>query len=132
MNSRMLAAWSGAVLATATLAACAPDAWQNYKATGYNDYLSLVQAQCQPLWIGEMQLQQFDLSSAGGQGGTFDMLLDATSRMFYNRITPGEFRTSVQSLAMTTNDPRTNRSIDCMISKLPADRPQQPPGGILR
>jgi hypothetical protein len=132
MNSGMFTAWGVAVLATATLSACAPDAWQNYKATGYNDYLKVVQAECQPLWIGNMYLQQFDLSSAGGQGGTFDMLLDATSRMYYNRITPGEFRNSVQSLAMTTDDARTNRSIDCMISKLPADRPRQPPGGIVR
>jgi hypothetical protein len=119
-------------LAIAPLAGCAPDAWQNYKATGFNDYLNVVQAECQPLWIGTMNLQTFDASSVGGQGGNFDMLLDSTSRMYYNRITPAAFRESVQALAMTSTDARTNRSIDCMIAKLPPDRPRNPPGGIVR
>ncbi len=117
---------------TATLAACAPDAWQNYKASGFNDYLNTVETQCQPLWIGGMNLPKFDASAAGGQGGNFDMLLDSTSRLYYNRITPAQFRESVQSLAMTSTDARTNRSIDCMIAKLPPDRPRTPPGGIVR
>lgn len=120
------------ILALATVAGCAPDAWQNYKATGFNDYLNVVQEQCQPLWIGDMYLQTFDAQSAGNQGGRFDMLLDATSRLYYNRITPAEFRGSVQSLAMTASDERTNGSIDCMIAKLPPDRPRQPPGSFLR
>jgi hypothetical protein len=116
----------------ATLTACAPDAWQNYKATGFDDYLGAIETQCQPLWIGSMYLPKFNESSAGGQGGSFDMLLDSTSRLYYNRITPAAFRESVQTLAMTANDPRTNRSIDCMIAKLPPDRPRTPPGGIVR
>ena len=118
------------LLAAATLSACAPDAWQNYKATGLNEYLNTVETQCQPLWIGQMYLQKFDASSAGGQGGNFDMLLDATSRLYYNRITPAAFRTSVQALVMTSTDARTNQSIDCMIAKLPPDRPRSPPGAV--
>ena len=124
---------NGAAIAlAATLTACAPDAWQNYKATGFDDYLGTIETQCQPLWIGGMYLPKFNESSAGGQGGSFDMLLDSTSRLYYNRLTPAAFRESVQSLAMTANDPRTNRSIDCMIAKLPPDRPRTPPGGIVR
>ena len=110
------------------LVACAPDAWQSYKASGFNDYLNVVQAQCQPLWIGDMYLQTFDAQSAGGQGGTFDSLLDISSRLYYNRMTPADFRSAVQSLVFASNDPRTNRSIDCMIAKLPADRPNTPGG----
>ncbi|HUL67330.1 MAG TPA: hypothetical protein VLW55_22240 [Burkholderiaceae bacterium] len=128
----IIRSWSVAGIATVSLAACAPDAWQSYKATGFNDYLNLVQAQCQPLWIGDMYLQTFDAQSAGGQGGRFDSLLDTTSRLYYRRSTPAEFRTAVQSLVLTTEDPRTNRSIDCMIAKLPPDRPTSPPGGLLR
>lgn len=124
------------LLATASLAAilsaCAPDAWQSYKASGFNDYLNVIQAQCQPLWIGEMYLQTFDMSSAGGQQSNFSALLDNTSRLFYNRITPADFRVAVQSQAMTSTDARTNRSIDCMIAQLPSDRPRSPPGGIVR
>jgi hypothetical protein len=117
-----------AALATASLAACAPDAWQSYKATGFNDYLNVVQAQCQPLWIGDMYLQTFDAQSAGGQGGRFDSLLDISSRLYYNRVTPGDFRVAVQALVNSSTDSRTNRSIDCMIAKLPADRPSTPGG----
>lgn len=120
-----------AAFAAAGLAACAPDAWQSYKATGFNDYLNVVQAECQPLWIGEMYLRTFDAQSAGGQGGRFDSLLDISSRLYYNRMTPGDFRAAVQALVFTSTDPRTNRSIDCMIAKLPADRPNTP-GGIAR
>jgi hypothetical protein len=126
-----LSTFAVAALAVA-LSACAPDAWQSYKATGFNDYLNTVETQCQPLWIGSMNLPKFNASAAGGQGGSFDMLLDSTSRLYYNRITPGEFRQSVQGLAMTSTDARTNRSIDCMIAQLPPDRPRTPPGGIVR
>jgi len=124
------------LLATATLVsslpACAPDAWQNDTASGFNDYLDVVQAQCQPLWFGDMELRTFDASSVGGQQSNFSSLLDNTSRLYYNRITPADFRVAVQSQAMTSTDPRTNRSIDCMITQLPADRPRSPPGGIVR
>lgn len=118
------------LLAAATLSACAPDAWQNTRATGFNEYLKTVETQCQPLWIGQMNLRRFDASSAGGQAGNFDMLLDATSRLYYNRITPADFRNSVQALAMTSTDARTNQSIDCMISSLPTDRPRSPSGAM--
>lgn len=115
-------------LAAVSVAACAPDAWQSYKATGFNDYLNVVQAQCQPLWIGDMYLQTFTAQSAGGQGGTFDSLLDISSRLYYNRMTPGDFRGAVQALVNSNTDSRTNHSIDCMIAKLPADRPSTPGG----
>jgi hypothetical protein len=112
------------------LGGCAPDAFDSARATGFNNYLKVVQNECQPLWIGSMHLQSFDAQSAGGQGGGFDMLLDSTSRLYYNRIGPAEFRQSIQTLAMTSTDARTNRSIDCMIAKLPPDRPRSPPGGL--
>ena len=132
MNTRIFTTAAVATLAVATLGGCAPDAWQNYKATGFNDYLNVVQAECQPLWIGDMYLQPFEASSVPGQPGRFDSLLDITSRLYYNRSTPPEFRAAVQTLVFTSDDPRTNRSIDCMIAKLPADRPRTPPGGIVR
>ncbi len=56
MNTRIFTAAAVAALAVASLGGCAPDAWQNYKATGFNDYLNVVQAECQPLWIGDMYL----------------------------------------------------------------------------
>jgi hypothetical protein len=122
-----------AALTMALLAACAPDAWvYNKKASGFNGYLDTVTAQCQPLWIGQMQLTTFDASAAPGQGGNFDMLLDLSSRLYYNRMSPAAFRDAVRTQFMAESDPRTNRSIDCMIAQLPSDRPTNPPGAVIK
>lgn len=121
-----------AVVALVTsIAACAPDAWRNVKATGFNDYLDAVQRQCQPLWFGSMNLPTFDVSSAGPYQSQFSSLLDTASRLYYNRITADDFRNAVQGQSMSS-DARTNRSIDCMIAQLPPDRPRSPPGGLLQ
>lgn len=113
----------------ASIAACAPDAWRNVEATGFNDYLDTVQRQCQPLWFGAMNLPTFDMSSAGPYQSQFSSLLDSASRLYYNRITPADFRAAVQAQSLSS-DARTTRSIDCMVAQLPADRPRSPPGGL--
>jgi len=130
MKTRVMNIAATAALAAAGLTACAPDAWQNYKASGFNDYLNVVQAECQPLWIGDMYLTTFDASSVPNQPGRFDSLLDMTSKLYYNRSSPSEFRLALQSLVLSPDDPKTNRSIDCMIAKLPADRPRTPGGPV--
>ena len=125
MSTRRLAA----VAAAAVLSACAPDAWQSYKATGFNQFLDTVGAQCQPLWIGSQQLPQIDSQYANAWQSNFDVFLDNTSRLYYSRMSPADYRGAVQSIALTTTDSRTNRSIDCIIAKLPSDRPGKPSGG---
>ena len=118
-----------ATAAVAVLAACAPDAWQSHKATGFNQFLDTVGAQCQPLWIGSQQLPQISSQYAMSWQSNFDIFLDNTSRLYYNRMSPADYRVAVQSIALTTTDSRTNRSIDCIIAKLPSDRPSKPSGG---
>jgi hypothetical protein len=117
-----------AAAAIGVLAACAPDAWQSQKATGFNQFLDTVGTQCQPLWIGQQQLQQIDSQYATGWQSNFDVFLDNTSRLYYKRMSPADYRVAVQSIALTTTDSRTNRSIDCIIAKLPSDRPSKPGG----
>lgn len=124
MSIRRLAATATAAM----LAACAPDAWQNYKATGFNAFLDTVGNQCQPLWIGQQQLQQIDSQYAIGWQSNFDVFLDNTSRLYYKRMSPADYRLAVQSIALTTTDSRTNRSIDCIIAKLP-EKPTGNGGG---
>jgi opacity protein-like surface antigen len=124
MNTRTLAL---TLVALAT-AGCAPDAWQSYKATGFNEYLDTVQAKCQPYWIGNVPVSSFNAAAWQGQGGGFDQWLDATSRLYYSRMTPAQYRESIQALALTSSDARTNRSIDCTIAQLPAQRPTSPGG----
>jgi hypothetical protein len=112
-------------------AACAPDAWRTVKATGFNEYLDIVQRQCQPLWFGSMNLPTFEVSSARPYESQFASLLDSASRLYCNRITPADFRTAVQGQSLSS-DARTNRSIDCMIAQLSLDRPRSLPGGLLQ
>jgi hypothetical protein len=126
MGRTIASRWAVAACAVAALAGCAPDAWQNYKATGFNDYLNAVETGCQPLWLGQMYLQKVDAAYAGSHQSDFASFLDNASRLYYNRISPSQFRDSVQSMTLGTSDARTNRSIDCMIAKLPADRPASP------
>jgi hypothetical protein len=124
MSTRRLAVTTMSIV----LAACAPDAWDSYKATGFNNFLDTVGAQCQPLWLGQRQFAQLSPLYADSWPGGFDQFMDMTSRLYYNRMGPADYRTGVQQLAGATTDPRTNRSIDCIISKLPADRPIRPAG----
>lgn len=122
----------GSALAVALFAGCAPDAWRNAEATGFNSYLDTVGAQCQPLWLGQHQLSQISSDAAGAMGqSNFSMFLDSTSRLYYNRISAQNYRESIQSIFNGPGDARTNRSIDCIIAKLPADRPSKPPGGMI-
>jgi hypothetical protein len=116
-------------LVVTLLASCAPDAWQNVKATGFNAYLDTVGAQCQPLWLGGNQLSQISPDYAGGMGqSNFEIFLDNTSKLYYKRMSAASYRESIQSVFNAFGDPRTNRSIDCIIAKLPADRPSKPSG----
>jgi len=115
-----------AACAMAALAGCAPDAWQNYKATGFNDYLRTVETGCQPLWFGQMYLPKFDAEYAGSNQSAFASLFDSASQLYYRRISPAQFRESVQAFTLGSMDARTSRSIDCMIAQLPPDRPSSP------
>lgn len=104
------------------LTACAPDAWQNLRAGEFNRYLDRVQAECQPLWIGPLLLQS--MPPVDGLG-VYDPWLDATSRLFYKRITEAEYRNFVTSQWPGN---LTSTSVNCLLAKLPADRPEAPSG----
>jgi hypothetical protein len=116
---RLAAATAG----IAALAACAPDAWQNVRAQQFNAYLDTVTASCQPLWIGGTLYTRFDPSV--GSAGQYDQILDLLSRLFYQRISPADFRSAMQG---AWGDTRTAASTECMIAQLPAERPKSPTG----
>jgi len=110
-----------AAFGLALITACAPDAWQNARATQFNAYLDTVTARCQPLWIGSTLYTRLDGSI--GDAGEFDQLLDLLSRLFYQRISAADFRTALRGSEL---DDRTAASADCMIAQLPSDRPRSP------
>lgn len=113
-----------ALLAAASMiSACAPDAWQNARAQQFNAFLDTVAARCQPLWIGSTLYPNFDASA--GPAGRYDQVLDLLSQLFYQRISPADFRSAMQA---SWSDARTAASTECIIAQLPADRPTAPGG----
>lgn len=106
----------------ASLTACAPDAWQNVRAVEFNRYLDRVQAECQPLWIGPLLLRS--MPPVDGMG-IYDPWLDATSRLFYGRISPAEYSSFVNGQWPGST---TAASVQCLLARLPAKRPSSPTG----
>jgi hypothetical protein len=109
--------------ATVALTGCASESWQNVRAPEFNAFLNRIQAECQPLWIGSMQLS--DVNAGSDNATLYANFIDNTSRLFYGRIDAATYRDSIFSFA---SDSATRHSVDCIISKLPADRPTKPTG----
>lgn len=114
--------WLLPTLTLALLGGCAPDAWQNLRAVEFNRYLDRVQAECQPLWVGPLLLNS--MPPVDGLG-VYDPWLDATSRLFYKRISEDQYRNFVTS---QWPGAQTATSVNCLIAKLPKDRPEAPSG----
>ena len=107
-----------------TIAGCAPDAVTNKRATGFNEYLDQVAVACRPLMLGK-----YDMSYRLLQKDMYDddvnYFLDLTSRLFYQAVTPDAYVTGINGFF--GGGATTNRSIDCIIANLPADRPKAGP-----
>ncbi len=119
-----------ALVALAAFAGCAPEAVTNKQATGFNDYLNQIAVACKPLMIGSYDMT-YRLQHPGVYGDNYDYFFDVTSQLYYQRSTPADYRSAVNGSfgAGAT----TNRSIDCIIANLPADRPKAGPpmGGLI-
>jgi hypothetical protein len=109
------------VLAALLSAGCAPDSTR-YDASGFDAYLKQLGEACQPLQIGDKDLGEMIRLKASSTA--YDYFLDATSRLYYNRITPVVYRQSLVSFfgPGTMND----RSFDCIVRNLPVVRPRAP------
>ncbi|MFN7572642.1 MAG: hypothetical protein ACK5TK_14510 [Betaproteobacteria bacterium] len=123
MRQRLLAL-AAASAAAAFATGCAPDAWQNVRATGLNAYLDSVAANCQPLYIGQM-LYDKSLAQTFDNSSQTDIVQDMTSRLYYGRMSPSQFR---EAMLSSWPGERTARSVDCMIAQLPPERPSSPSG----
>jgi len=113
------------VVAVCALTACAPDVWRGRPATGFNLYLDRITIACKPLVIGNR-----DLGDALVKGGFYDndynYFFDLTSQLYYGRISRDAYRVGIT--AFLGPGAETARSLDCIVTNLPADRPT-PSGG---
>ena len=115
---------AGVALAIAC-AACAPDAYRSAQATGFNAYLRQLPAACKPLIIGSENIGE-DIQMNNSGADNYSYFLDATSKLYYNRLSPASYRQAV--VGFLGPGAESERSIDCIIRTLPPDRPSAPAG----
>ena len=109
---------------------CAPDTVSNRYATGFNAYLGQIANACKPLMLGSYDMT-YRIQRQGLYDDDYNYFLDVTSRLYYQNMTAADYRSSINGFfgAGATTD----RGIDCIIAKLPADRPTAAPplGGVI-
>jgi len=102
-----------AAAAALAAAACAPDAVNNRAATGLDGFVSQVQRACAPVQLGRYQM--YNPLMGGGGDGSYDYWLDQTSRLYNRRITPAQYRESLDAFFGAGND----ATIGCILANLP-------------
>ena len=98
------------------MAGCAPDAWNNRAATGFNGYLNTIGRECSPLLLGGQQMSEALQLGAGDNN--YNYWLDVTSKLYNQTMSPASYREAVTAFFGAGYD----RAIDCTIAKLPATR----------
>ena len=106
-----------AVVLAGLVSACAPDSWSNVKATGFNGFLKTIQVQCSPLLLGGQDMSWALQTGAGDNNYMY--FLDQTSKLYYQKVGPSGYAESLTAFFGAGYD----RAINCVIAKLPADRP---------
>ncbi len=100
-----------------SMTGCAPDAWNNVQATGFNAFLNRIATECAPLHAGQFVVTPNfqDPSYDQDTDDIYDQWLDQTSRLYYGRISPQTYITNVGNLF----DARSAQSAQCTVTKLP-------------
>jgi hypothetical protein len=106
-------------------AACAPDSVRSMQATGFNGYFRQLPTACQPLIIGSQDVGD-DIRMNNTGAANYPYFIDVTSRLYYRQLTPEGYRQAV--IGFYGPGSQSEKSIDCIIRTLPADRPTAPVG----
>ena len=106
-----------ALAAAALVAGCAPDEFK--PSPGFDGYLDLIGRVCYPDTIGPTLVRQ--LAQGFSPGALNAGFLDATSSLYYGKMTPTAYRANIT--AFSDNGTATNKAIDCIIANLPVNRP---------
>lgn len=89
--------------------------------------LNQIAVACKLLIVGSYDMT-YRLQHPGVYGDNYDCFFDVTSQLYYQRTTPADYRSAINGSFGA--DATTNRSIDCIIVHLAADRPKAgPPAG---
>ncbi len=101
------------VLPALLVIGCAPDAYNNRAATGFNGFVNQVSRACAPLQLGRYQLADPLMGGAGGN--SYDYWLDQTSRLYARTISPAQYSESLTAFFGAGND----GTIGCIVGNLP-------------
>lgn len=104
-----------AAVAVASLAGCAAHPMDMQ--SDYNAFLYKLQDVCPFATVGTSQIQNLV------NNATF---IDLTSRLYYGRITPAQYRLGVSTSFLGADDAP---AIQCVLNNLPANRPAASGGG---
>ncbi len=96
------------------LVSCAPEAFNNRAATGFNAFIDQVSSVCKPVQLGPYQLYNPLMGGVGNN--SYDYWLNQSSRLYYRKISPAAYRESINAFFNGGND----ATIDCIIGQLPA------------
>ncbi len=116
---------TGVALAVLALAGCAPDQFSNYRATGFDGFIDQAAVECAPLQVGPMVITK-NYDPPNYVTGQYGVWLDQTSNLYYKRISPTDYRNSVEG--MLGQGSYNKQSFDCILLNLPAQRPDAPKG----
>jgi len=114
-----------AAMLAAAVAGCAPDSVRSVDATGFNAYLAKLGQVCQPLLIGSADVGEWIRMNTVGNDN-YDYFVDATSKLYYNRLTPESYRQAV--VGFLGSGKVDDRAFDCIFRNLPPNRPNAPVG----
>jgi hypothetical protein len=118
-STPLLRSMSGSLLGLAGIAlvsGCAPDAWTNVKATGFNQFLNTVQAACYYDPISSTTVG--NLLQPGGNDNS-DYFFDVTSRLYYGKLSPAQWTDMVTSQLQANP---TDRGIECFLDEYALDK----------
>ncbi len=100
-----------------SLTGCAPDAWNNVQATGFNAFLNRIATECAPLYAGQFLITPNfqDPSYDQNTYDVYDQWLDQTSRVYYGRISAQTYIDNVNNFFGA----RSAQSAQCTVTKVP-------------
>jgi hypothetical protein len=119
---KVLAMQSTAIFGAALVAACATDAWK--PAPGYDGFLNQVQHACYAQRIGMIKVGDL-VAGPGGMVAT--RFVDETSRLYFGKITPDSWTSSVTTLLQgRAGDP----GVRCVLEQLQQNKAGQAPAAL--
>jgi len=115
-NTSALSILLAIVAAGVAATGCAPEAWSNRQATGYNAFLNTIATSCNPLMLGDANVSEW-IQNGGANNFNYSYFLDLTSKLYYGNIAPAAYRDGITGFLGPST--RNEASFACIFRNLP-------------